>query len=536
MSMLIAAAITLNATATLPAGTAPSADVALLARHKIPLTAAGVSGYLKNLRQDPATRTRTARLIAQLADSKYQVRESAMKALISGASVDLDLIRKAAQSTDPETASRARRILRHPKTLARQQAQEERRDVVAAILRVVRHRSIEKTAAAIVESAPQMTGWGVESELSDAVAVVAEKPDGPLLERALQSKSVLSRVAAIRGYGRIAGARGRKTLRGLMRDAQPDVVLEAAHALAEQSQREALPGLVRLISSRSVRVRARSVQILRAWTAKNHGFNPFRPPARQKDAQRRWATWIASHGKTAPLYVPIRLKPPPEDLATGLVLHYTFDRGTGTKIEDVSGHKRTAATARRVSRSAVAGRGEVLQLFGQGHHGSTGGHALLPFIDFNGLKQLTVALWVRETGMSHSEGEAYLTFGVDTGVSTAGALGIAHFNSYLCFRVGGGQITTPFVRTDRGRWVHYAMTFRNGRLKAFRNGRLVGETKARIAVKGRRAALGRHWWGGGAGTSTRFQGFMDDVRIYQRTLTPQQIQMLAVAPKAGKKP
>jgi hypothetical protein len=70
------------------------------------------------------------------------------------------------------------------------------------------------------------------------------------------------------------------------------------------------------------------------------------------------------------------------------------------------------------------------------------------------------------------------------------------------------------------------MTFRDGELHAYKDGERVGNTPARIWVPGRKAALARHWWGDGEGTSTRFQGAMDDVRIYDRALTAEQVRML----------
>ena len=128
--------------------------------------------------------------------------------------------------------------------------------------------------------------------------------------------------------------------------------------------------------------------------------------------------------------------------------------------------------------------------------------------------------------MSHHEGEAYITFGIDRGVGVEESLGIAHFNSNLIFRIGGAQVSTPYQNVDRGRWVHYTMTYKSRRLSAFRDGHLIGEAPGRVSIKGKRAALARHWWGDGTGTSARFQGALDDVRVYDRALTPEQIRIL----------
>ena len=71
-----------------------------------------------------------------------------------------------------------------------------------------------------------------------------------------------------------------------------------------------------------------------------------------------------------------------------------------------------------------------------------------------------------------------------------------------------------------------------GILRAYKNGVMIESVAAKVSIKGKWAALGRHWWrgdGAGAGTSTRFQGAIDDVRIYNRALSSQQMKMLKSA-------
>jgi Concanavalin A-like lectin/glucanases superfamily len=92
--------------------------------------------------------------------------------------------------------------------------------------------------------------------------------------------------------------------------------------------------------------------------------------------------------------------------------------------------------------------------------------------------------------------------------------------------VGGAIVQTPFDKADRNRWTHYALTYQVGRIQGFKNGQLVGEAKGRVVVVGKEAALDRHWWHHGAVTSSRFIGAFDDLRIYQRALTPSQIKLL----------
>jgi hypothetical protein len=317
-------------------------------------------------------------------------------------------------------------------------------------------------------------------------------------------------------------------LRDFSHDQDSRVTLAAAQALAELSDRAALTTLVKLLAADDERVRARSTQILRAWTGQNFAFNPYAELAEREAALARWQTWLAAEGRTARLHAPLALQPLPEDLGTGLLVHFTFDGDAGERINDsgVLGrhgtlHNRTAFIPHR--------DGQALKLRGEGEYGDAGGHAILPFVAFSKLEEFTLAIWVRETGMTHHEGEAYVTYGTDRGVGTEDALGIAHFNGSLIFRVGDGQVSIPYDSADRGRWVHYAITYRAGRLSAFRDSRLVGETRARVCIDGERAAIGRHWWSGGVGTSSRLQGAVDELRVYSRALSPEQIARLMAA-------
>ena len=88
------------------------------------------------------------------------------------------------------------------------------------------------------------------------------------------------------------------------------------------------------------------------------------------------------------------------------------------------------------------------------------------------------------------------------------------------------MVTIPQPDTDRGRWVHYAMSYEKGRLSVFKDGEFVADREQTVAVKGNKAALGRHWWSNGAETSTRFIGALDDIRVYDWALGDAQLKTL----------
>ena len=506
-------------------GVTKADDAGLLKTHGIEPTAAGTAAFLRTLRPDEIALKKAGQWVGQLGDMSFTVREAATRGLLELPMVPLDLLRTAATSSDLETATRAKRILEHPETIAKLHAAARQRELAAAVLRTIGDKPIGNTTSILLEVSPFLESDDRVDLAADAMAKVADAGAVSILRKSLAEKSVPARIVAIRGLSKAAGPSAQDELRAHYRDSNPRIVLAAAHGLAEQADRSCLEVLVKLLAAEDVAVRARALQVLRASTNQKLVFNPYRKPQEQKAELEAAKTWLATYGQTVQLQHPLKLKPLLEDLATGLLVHYSFDHDTDNRLKDASGHSH-GGECHNAFEFIARGRGRAVVFEGQGHHGAQGGHAILPFIDFSSLKQFSLALWVRETSMTHAEGEAYLTFGIDRGVGTEDALGIAHLNSNLLFRVGKGQVSVPFAATDRDRWVHYAMTFRDGELHAYKDGERVGTTPARISVPGRKAALARHWWADGEGTSTRFQGAMDDVRIYDRALTGQQIRML----------
>jgi hypothetical protein len=512
------------------ADVAKADDAGLLKKYGIEPTAAGTTTFLLTLRPDETAHKKAAEWVGQLGDASFTVREAATHGLLELSIVPVIRLRAAATSADLETATRAKRILDHPATIAKLHAAAQQRELAAAVLRTIGEKSIGNTTSALLEVAPFLEDDELAGLAADAMAKVADAEAIPTLRKSLAENIVPVRIIAIRGLSKAAGRSARDELRTLYLDSNPRIVLAAAHALAEQADRSCLKVLVQLLGAEDVAVRARAVQVLRASTNQKIALNPFRKPDEQKSELDAWKTWLAAHGETVQLQRPLKLSALSEDLDRGLLVHYSFDHDAEGRLKDASGHSRDGECHNAVE-FVSRGRGRAIEFKGHGHHGAEGGHAILPFIDFPSLKEFSLALWVRELNMTHEEGEAYVTFGIDRGVGTADALGIAHLNSSVIFRVGDGQVSVPFAAADRDRWVHYAMTFQNGQLHAFKDGERIGDTSARIFVSSRRAALARHWWANGNGTSTRFQGAMDDVRIYDRALTAEQIHMLKEATK-----
>lgn len=491
----------------------------------------GLASLLAQWKPDPASLKEAGTLIARLGHDDFFIREEASRKILAMSPLPLAELHKALQSTDAEVVWRARTILEDPRVQRQAQRFQERPDLTVALCRSIRKQKLQGAVPLLLNAIPSLEGPRVLRSATDAVVTLAKPGDTPLLRDRTISTAVEVRVAAIRALGRVAGD-PKAEVGKFLTDAHPAVALAAAEALAERGEREALPALARLAANGKPEVRERSVQVLRSLTGNNFGLNPYLEPGTQTETAARWRRWVEQHGRTAPLRLPLVVKPLEEDLSHGLLLHYTFDADANGRLRDRSGHRRHGIVLNK--HRYVPGRpGRALWVEGTGDMGDRGGHARFPFINLPQCRELTVSLWVREEGMSDACGEAYLVIGTDRGVGLEDSLGISHFNAEIIYRVGEGVVRIPFDPNDRNRWVHYAMTYSGGVLRAYRDGKPVGQQKGKVVLVGRVAALGRHWWHHGAGDSARFIGAIDDVRIYDRALSPDLIQMLGTPVKSA---
>jgi hypothetical protein len=119
--------------------------------------------------------------------------------------------------------------------------------------------------------------------------------------------------------------------------------------------------------------------------------------------------------------------------------------------------------------------------------------------------------------MLHSHGEAYLAYGQ-----------IESVHNYIggqSFNFGSNTYVSSITRAS---WNHYAVTKAGSVRKGYLNGTLVaqGSWSAPASYSPTESALGRHWWSGTAASSTRLIAIFDDLRIYDRALTANEITSL----------
>lgn len=155
-----------------------------------------------------------------------------------------------------------------------------------------------------------------------------------------------------------------------------------------------------------------------------------------------------------------------------------------------------------------------------------------------GLASASVSIWVKEDTLSYWHGESYISFGSGT-ASGLGWLSIWHVGSSttvdsLSFELSDStrlyRITFPFNATFRHLYKHYALILdgSSGIFRAYIDGSLIGTAQTagkNIYTNAIHGGFGIHWWDVGH-SSTRFNGAIDDVRIYNRALSDTEIQAL----------
>jgi len=228
-------------------------------------------------------------------------------------------------------------------------------------------------------------------------------------------------------------------------------------------------------------------------------------------------TIMISNSGDTPLDFSICPQPPSED--DGLILHYTFDDDSGTTVVDQTGNGNDGTIYNEHSYvGGVDGKG--LRIVGNSDlTGSSGGYVSLPAFDISALASngITLSAWVKE---EQSWGENYFNIG---------QLAIAHWGSDISYQVGSEFIRFPYREADRNQFTHYVLSYKDGIARGYRNGALLFDQPQPFSAPSQhnhKTALGRHWLHNGASTAARLVGAFDEVQLYSRQLSGDEVAAL----------
>ncbi len=206
----------------------------------------------------------------------------------------------------------------------------------------------------------------------------------------------------------------------------------------------------------------------------------------------------------------------PLDYGDGsLVGYWTFDEGTGTVAYDSSGSNATGTLTNGPTWVAGKVGSGALSFNGSNNYVNAGNPATL-----NITSNITIAAWVNETDCAHHEiidkwGSGGYLFNMFSGcVPSLYATG-GTFSKANTWITATSSIVT-------GTWYQVAVTYDGSNVAFYINGVPAGSTAATGAWNTSNATLGI----GQNRAANWFSGLIDDVRIYNRTLSASEISAM----------
>ena len=245
--------------------------------------------------------------------------------------------------------------------------------------------------------------------------------------------------------------------------------------------------------------------------------------------------WKGEYGQVVH-YDSLKVSKLQPDFTSGLVAYYPFNGNAN----DESGNSHNGTPAGSFSFQAEAGK-DAIRLNGSGYVSSAGGHVLTPSFQSLGLtNKFTISVWVKEEGMSHEHGNAYFLFGVDNNIvgfsHTTGSPEVLTYASTSSPTVKSIYIDYPGYGGVYNQWIHHLLVYENDSLKTFKNGILTKNEQIVLNINSNYSAIGRHYWSDGTASSTRFIGWVDDFRVYNRALSDADVTALYEMEKPAEKP
>ncbi len=490
-------------------------------------TAKSIAAYLRTVVEEEQ---QIAAWVRQLGDPSFRRRAEATRLLLQAIDVDRDLLEKAAASDDPEVRARAKRIL---KELGKHPTARHRGHSLVLVLSVVADQRIKKLTRPLLDVISHTSHPVIHQRAIDALKATVDPDDLYELRAALAGKSPALRIAALMVIETLLGKDVSADATPLLGDKDETVRLTAALTLANLGDRRALPVFGRLLNSDRQSTRFRAAHILRQLTGKRFGFVAHDEIDHRAAPTTEWILWIDVKGPTAKLAFPVK------GFAVdtrGLVLHLSFDKAE-SPVADQSGCENhgTLHNARHVEKGCVGG---ACHLDGRGDYVNIANSETLEIRE-----TLTIAVWVKldsfaPGGYGNEEGHI-VKKGNPLWWNPAYGLGYRKGSRRAKFVIGhptrpttrGGADLYSDTLLRAGRWHHLAGTYDGKTARLYIDGRLDVEKKYTGKIRTDRAPvmLGGGRLGSTTGFSNHFAitGTVDELRIYDRALEPEEVAALA---------
>ncbi|MHC4679453.1 MAG: LamG domain-containing protein [Planctomycetota bacterium] len=212
------------------------------------------------------------------------------------------------------------------------------------------------------------------------------------------------------------------------------------------------------------------------------------------------------------------------DIETGLVGYWPLDEGAGTTVADASGRGHNGVFAEGTPEWVEGMFGKALKFDGVNKV------EIPDHPDFHPEDAVSIALWAKPEAGQLDWGKLFCRR-----ASTGEYLYKIDYDSSQQIRASVTTSSGSFTASPRppnfpGEWGHLCLTYDGSAVILYKD----GEEVARIAASGKLqqddVSLSI---GGRLGSGQNFTGIIDDVRLYNRALTPAEIKQIMQGPPAG---
>jgi HEAT repeat protein len=231
------------------------------------------------------------KLIVQLGDDSFQVREQATQELKALGPVAVPALQQALNDTDVEIVVRAKRCLSALKNIPTG-------ELLAAAVRVLAARKPQRGVATLLAYLPENAHAEVEEEIVHALTVLgapAGEADAALV-RALKDPRPVCRAIGAEVLGSIGNASQRAAARKLLADPDRAVRLHVAISFAQSGDKEAVPVLIDLVGDLPRQQASPAEDLLRSLAgAAAPRTRPGDGEAELKQRRDDWNKWWKEH-------------------------------------------------------------------------------------------------------------------------------------------------------------------------------------------------------------------------------------------------
>jgi HEAT repeat protein len=278
-----AVAVTLAPAGRCPAQDSNSAAAAILRRYEVEPDAAGVLSVLRRWQPSAENRARIARLVAELGDENFAVRDAASHQLAAMGTLAESALREATQCRDAEVVFRARKLLAECR-------QGRGPELLSAALKWLRQSPDPQATPLLLELLPVLPET-FQSSAREALWICAGPDDVLRLRKAIRDARPAVRSAAIPALERAAGAEAVAELAPLLGDKKEEARLAAARALLDRRPRPSIAALVNLLDAQNPSVVQQSAWLLEQLSGIPRAADP---PAEFAATVVQWKAWAAT--------------------------------------------------------------------------------------------------------------------------------------------------------------------------------------------------------------------------------------------------